>query len=80
MTTDRSFAAFLDRVRPSVDRTLDRLLPAADARPAVLHEAMRYSLFAGGKRVRPALVLLTARRLGARPLRRVLPGAARRSR
>lgn len=61
---DATFAAFLGRVRPDIDRVLDRLVPAADARPAVIHEAMRYSLFAGGKRVRPALVLLTAEALG----------------
>ena len=64
MTTELSYRAFLDRVRPGVDQALDRLVPAADARPAVIHEAMRYSLFAGGKRVRPALVLLTADALG----------------
>lgn len=64
MTTELSFRAFLDRIRPGVDQTLDRLVPAADASPAIIHEAMRYSLFAGGKRVRPALVLLTADALG----------------
>ncbi len=47
--------AFFDQVRPAVDETLDRLLPAADAPPAALHQAMRYSVFAGGKRMRPLL-------------------------
>ena len=58
------FAAFLDRVRPQIEQVLDRLVPSRDTRPAVIHEAMRYSLFAGGTRVRPALVLLTADALG----------------
>ncbi len=40
-----------------VEAALDRWLPPADAAPARLHEAMRYSLEAGGKRLRPALVL-----------------------
>lgn len=43
-----------------VNRALDRLLPAATARPATIHRAMRYSLFAGGKRMRPALCLAAA--------------------
>lgn len=59
-----SFPDFLERVRPQIEETLDHLVPAADVAPALIHEAMRYSLFAGGKRVRPALVLLTADALG----------------
>ena len=53
------FKAFLAEVHPEVEATLDRLLPTAETRPSVIHEAMRYSMFAGGKRVRPALVVLT---------------------
>jgi geranylgeranyl diphosphate synthase type II len=52
---------YLARWTPRVDARLDALLPPADAEPAVIHEAMRYSVFAGGKRLRPALVLLGAR-------------------
>jgi len=44
-----------------VDAALERLLPAADARPASIHQALRYSVFAGGKRVRPILCLESAR-------------------
>lgn len=47
-----------------VDRALDRLLPAESTRPATIHRAMRYSLFAGGKRIRPALVLAAAEACG----------------
>ena len=38
-------------------------MPPADTYPEIVHEAMRYSLFAGGKRVRPALALATAEAL-----------------
>jgi geranylgeranyl pyrophosphate synthase len=49
-----------------VEIGLDRHLPAAGTRPARLHEAMRYSLQAGGKRLRPVLVLATAELFGAK--------------
>ncbi len=42
------------------DRALDRYLPKANTKPATLHRAMRYSLFAGGKRLRPILCLASA--------------------
>ena len=48
----------------SVNRALDRFLPPAAARPATIHRAMRYSLFAGGKRIRPALCLAAAAACG----------------
>lgn len=62
--TTGPLAARLDALRPSVEEALDRFLPPADARPAALHEAMRYSVLAGGKRVRPLLLLLTVESLG----------------
>jgi geranylgeranyl diphosphate synthase type II len=43
-----------------IDRTLDGYLPKANTKPATLHKAMRYSLFAGGKRLRPILCLAAA--------------------
>lgn len=43
-----------------IDRALDRFLPAANTKPATIHQAMRYSLFAGGKRLRPILCLAAA--------------------
>jgi geranylgeranyl diphosphate synthase type II len=43
-----------------IDGALDRYLPKANAKPATLHKAMRYSLFAGGKRLRPILCLAAA--------------------
>jgi geranylgeranyl pyrophosphate synthase len=52
-----SLAAFLDASRARVDAALDRYLPKS---PGMLSEAMRYSVFAGGKRFRPALTLAAA--------------------
>src|SRR5579862_2348422 len=56
--------AFLATRSEAVNRALDRFLPAATARPATIHKAMRYSLFAGGKRMRPALCLAAAAACG----------------
>lgn len=50
----------------AVNRALDRFLPRANTRPATIHKAMRYSLFAGGKRMRPALCLAAAAACGGR--------------
>ena len=47
-----------------INRALDRFLPPATARPPTIHRAMRYSLFAGGKRIRPALCLAAAAACG----------------
>jgi geranylgeranyl diphosphate synthase type II len=44
-----------------VDETLGRLVPPETAPPQTIHKAMRYSLFAGGKRVRPLLCMEAAR-------------------
>ena len=49
-----------------IERALDRYLPKADAKPATLHRAMRYSLFAGGKRLRPILCLAAAEACGGK--------------
>lgn len=50
-----------------VDAALDGFLPAAAARPATIHRAMRYAVFAGGKRLRPALCLAAAEACGGDP-------------
>lgn len=47
-----------------VDRALDQFLPKATVKPATIHKAMRYSLFAGGKRLRPVLCLAAAEACG----------------
>jgi geranylgeranyl diphosphate synthase type II len=58
--------AYLAARQKSVDRALDRFLPKQDVPPATIHKAMRYSLFAGGKRLRPILCLAAAEACGGR--------------
>src|SRR5437879_8144902 len=52
--------AYLAARQKLVEHALDRYLPEANTKPATLHRAMRYSLFAGGKRLRPILCLAAA--------------------
>jgi geranylgeranyl diphosphate synthase type II len=54
-------AEYLAEQQRLVDAELDRLVPAETALPQTIHRAMRYSLFAGGKRIRPILCLEAAR-------------------
>ena len=56
--------SWVDERSEAVDAALDRFLPKATAKPATIHKAMRYSIFAGGKRMRPALVLAAAEACG----------------
>src|ERR1700687_3583977 len=51
----------LEEGRKLADSALERLLPAATARPASIHQAMRHSVFAGGKRIRPILCMEAGR-------------------
>jgi len=57
---------FLERARARVDRVLARVLPDPEAPPRRLHAAMRYAVFPGGKRLRPALTLLAHGAAGGR--------------
>jgi geranylgeranyl diphosphate synthase type II len=52
---------YLSRQQQLVDAELGRLVPSEDTPPATIHRAMRYSLFAGGKRIRPILCIEAAR-------------------
>ena len=58
--------SYLSRKKDSVDKTLEKLVPPSKTFPSSVHEAMRYSLFAGGKRVRPILAMAAAEALGAK--------------
>ena len=58
--------SYLSRKKDIVDKALDKLVPPATMFPTSVHEAMRYSLFAGGKRVRPILAIAAAEALGAK--------------
>lgn len=51
---------YLEEKRQAVDRFLESIIPDARTPPTTLHESMRYSLFAGGKRVRPILAIAAA--------------------
>ena len=66
--------SYPEDLRSLVDEVLDGLRFSKSAATAGIEEAMRYSLLAGGKRVRPVLALATARALGAEP-QRLLPAA-----
>ena len=63
--SDQHVPHALESLAAAVTARLDSLLQPPDAASAALYEAMRYSVLAGGKRFRPALVILTARALGA---------------
>jgi geranylgeranyl diphosphate synthase, type II len=66
--------AYLAARRELVDAALERVLPGEEVAPATVHRAMRYSVFAGGKRLRPILVIAGAEAVGA-PAETVLPTA-----
>ena len=59
-----------------VDTALRNYLPAAKTRPATIHDAMRYSVFAGGKRLRPILCLEAADACGGKIESALAPAAA----
>lgn len=61
---DFDLTAYLTTLTKEVDNALDRYLPKGTVKPPTLHKAMRYSLFAGGKRLRPALCLAAAEACG----------------
>jgi geranylgeranyl diphosphate synthase type II len=55
----------LERGREAADAALERLLPPATQHPTSIHQAMRHSVFAGGKRLRPILCMEAGRMIGA---------------
>jgi geranylgeranyl diphosphate synthase, type II len=57
--------AYLREKRILVEQTLDQHLPTADTPPSLIHEAMRYAVLGGGKRVRPILAIAAAEACGA---------------
>jgi geranylgeranyl diphosphate synthase type II len=58
--------SYLTARQKTIDRALDRFLPRENTKPATIHKAMRYSLFAGGKRLRPILCLAAAEACGGK--------------
>ena len=59
-----SLETFLARIGADIDNTLDLLVPGKDVKPCNLHAAIRWSLFAGGKRVRPAILMAVGQSFG----------------
>lgn len=72
-TTATDVGRYLAERREEVDRELARLVPPETAWPETLHRAIRHSLFAGGKRLRPILCLAAGETAGAPPGRLLAP-------
>jgi geranylgeranyl diphosphate synthase, type II len=68
--------SYLEERRGLVELALDKHMPPEQIRPAVLHKAMRYSVMAGGKRLRPILCMAAIEAVGGNPERALLPGLA----
>lgn len=65
---------YLDSFKRIIDIALNKFLSKKNEYPATIHSAMRYSIFAGGKRIRPILTLTTGKLLGL-DFRKILPAA-----
>src|SRR5436190_11080209 len=63
-----TLAEYMAAQQKAVDAALDRWVPTKDENPAIIHGAMRYSLFAGGKRIRPLLAIAAAQAVSDAPV------------
>jgi geranylgeranyl diphosphate synthase type II len=78
VAASEALAALLNRARIEIDQALEGYLPKPPACPSIISEAMRYSVFAGGKRLRPILTLAAAEAVERAALMRAgTPGTAR---
>lgn len=68
--------AYIEERSLIVDEALDRLMPPASRKPSTIHKAMRYSVFSGGKRIRPILCLAAAEAAGAHRNKALRPATA----
>ena len=59
-----NFKKYLEYQKNIIDKALDEYLPPEENPPSIIHKAMRYSVFGGGKRIRPILTLATAELFG----------------
>lgn len=59
-----NFKKYLENKKNIIDKALDEYLPSEEKSPSIIHKAMRYSVFGGGKRIRPILTLATAELFG----------------
>ena len=76
MTNSPDFQAWAAAGQSRVEAVLQKLLPAPEIAPQRLHQAMRYAVLGGGKRVRPLLAFAAGELSGANPERSALAGAA----
>ncbi|SEA13651.1 farnesyl-diphosphate synthase [Desulfuromusa kysingii] len=74
MSEDWQLQSYLQERVQLVDSALDRYLPASALLPEALHQSMRYSVFAGGKRIRPILMLAACEAVGG-DIKTALPAA-----
>lgn len=74
MSNDWQLDPYLKERIHLTESALDLYLPGTETLPASLHEAMRYSVFAGGKRIRPVLMMAACEAVGGTP-KQVLPAA-----
>ena len=65
---DQRLASYLAEQKLVIDAAIDKLVPSEYSEPKILHQAMRYSLFAGGKRIRPILTMIAAEVVGPDPV------------
>lgn len=70
------FKKYLEEKRKLVDKALDSFLPEEKEKPKIIHKAMRYSVFAGGKRLRPILAIAVFELLGGKGEKILLPACA----
>jgi len=59
-----NFKKYLENKKNIIDKALDEYLPPEEKSPSIIHKAIRYSVFSGGKRIRPILTLVTAELFG----------------
>ncbi len=73
--SDMDIREYLKKEKEKIDRYLEKYLPPEGAYPSIIHKAMRYSVFAGGKRLRPILLLTAYRAVGGKKEEDVMPFA-----
>ena len=71
-----AYPDFFDENQQLIEAALDRLMPSAETMPPTIHQAMRYSVFAGGKRIRPMLCVEASRIFSAETNAAVEAGCA----
>ncbi|MBN2301103.1 MAG: polyprenyl synthetase family protein [Lentisphaerae bacterium] len=71
-----NLVTYLNEKRQIIDHALDAAMPAPDERPTLLHQAMRYSVFSGGKRLRPILCMAASNAINGTDDNAITPAIA----